>query len=35
MSDFAELTKFAASYAKAWCSQNPENVAAFFAETVR
>ena len=27
-----ELQKFAAHYAKAWCSQDPENVAAFFAE---
>jgi predicted ester cyclase len=27
-----ELKKFAASYAEAWCSQNPQNVAAFFAE---
>ena len=27
-----ELNDFAASYAKAWCSQNPESVAAFFAE---
>jgi hypothetical protein len=27
-----ELNDFAARYAKAWCSQNPENVAAFFAE---
>ena len=27
-----ELTEFAEGYAKAWCSQNPENVAAFFAE---
>ena len=27
-----ELTKFAQRYAKAWCSQNPEGVAAFFAE---
>jgi len=27
-----ELIKFAARYAKAWCSQNPESVAAFFAE---
>ena len=26
------LTEFAARYAKAWCSQNPESVAAFFAE---
>ena len=30
MSD--ELSNFAQRYAKAWCSQNPENVAAFFAE---
>lgn len=28
----AELTEFAESYAEAWCSQNPESVAAFFAE---
>jgi uncharacterized protein (TIGR02246 family) len=28
----AELEKFAQRYAKAWCSQNPESVAAFFAE---
>ena len=27
-----ELNKFAARYAKAWCSQDPEKVAAFFAE---
>ena len=27
-----ELTEFAKRYAKAWCSQNPENVAAFFAQ---
>ena len=27
-----ELIKFAARYAKAWCSQNPESVATFFAE---
>src|SRR5260370_29380575 len=26
------LTEFAKRYAKAWCSQNPEKVAAFFAE---
>ena len=26
------LTKFAKRYAEAWCSQNPESVAAFFAE---
>jgi uncharacterized protein (TIGR02246 family) len=31
MSD-AELRAFARRYAKAWCSQNPEGVAAFFAE---
>jgi predicted ester cyclase len=28
-----ELTKFAKRYAGAWCSQNPESVAAFFAES--
>jgi predicted ester cyclase len=28
----AELTKFAKRYAEAWCSQNPESVATFFAE---
>jgi predicted ester cyclase len=27
-----EIDKFATRYAKAWCSQNPESVAAFFAE---
>jgi steroid delta-isomerase-like uncharacterized protein len=27
-----ELIKFAKRYAEAWCSQNPESVAAFFAE---
>src|SRR5438309_934511 len=27
-----ELTRFAQRYAKAWCSQNPESVAAFFAK---
>ena len=26
------MTEFATRYAKAWCSQNPESVAAFFAE---
>ena len=31
MSD-PELEKFAKRYAKAWCSRNPESVAAFFAE---
>jgi predicted ester cyclase len=28
-----ELTDFAKRYAEAWCSQNPEIVAAFFAES--
>lgn len=32
MIDFAELTAFANHYAEAWCSQNPESVAGFFAE---
>ena len=32
MNDCAELDKFAQRYARAWCSQNPESVAAFFAE---
>lgn len=32
MMDHAELNKFANSYAEAWCSQNPESVAAFYAE---
>ncbi|HET9366523.1 MAG TPA: ester cyclase [Candidatus Udaeobacter sp.] len=32
MSDLAELTKFAKRYAEAWCSHDPEKVAAFFAE---
>src|SRR5438046_9353368 len=27
-----KLKEFANRYAKAWCSQNPESVAAFFAE---
>ena len=27
-----DLTAFAARYAKAWCSQDPESVAAFYAE---
>ena len=31
MVDLAERTKFAKRYAEAWCSQNPENVAEFFA----
>ena len=32
MNDRAALTTFAKAYAEAWCSQNPESVAAFFAE---
>jgi steroid delta-isomerase-like uncharacterized protein len=32
MNDRAHLSDFAQRYAKAWCSQNPESVAAFFAE---
>ena len=32
MDELAEITKFAKSYAQAWCSQDPEKVAAFFAE---
>jgi uncharacterized protein (TIGR02246 family) len=31
MNDLAETTRFAQLYAKAWRSQNPESVAAFFA----
>jgi predicted ester cyclase len=27
-----ELTEFARRYARAWCSQDPEKVAAFYAE---
>src|SRR5436305_7082151 len=32
MNDRGQLDKFAQRYAKAWCSQNPDSVAAFFAE---
>lgn len=32
MNKRGHLENFAARYAKAWCSQNPESVAAFFAE---
>ena len=32
MNDRTEITEFAKRFAEAWCSQNPENVAAFFAE---
>ena len=28
-----ELTKFAKRYAEAWCSQDPEKVAAFYAKS--
>ena len=30
--DITELNKFGSRYAKAWCSQDPGSVAAFFAE---
>lgn len=33
MNDLAELTTFAKGYAKAWCSQDPERIAKFFAES--
>ncbi len=33
MNALAELTTFAKRYAEAWCSQNPETVAASFAES--
>lgn len=32
MNDLIKLEKFAQRYAKAWCSRNPESVAAFYAE---
>ena len=32
MNDLAKTITFAKRYAEAWCSQNPENVATFFAE---
>ena len=32
MNDLTVLKKFAKRYAEAWCSQDPEKVAAFFAE---
>ena len=32
MNDLTNLKTFAKRYAEAWCSQNPESVAAFFAE---
>lgn len=33
MNDDSELTKFAKRYAEAWCSQDPEKVAAFYAKS--
>jgi hypothetical protein len=33
VNDDPELIKFAQHYAEAWCSQNPEKVAAFYANT--
>ena len=33
MDDDPELTKFAQLYAEAWCSQDPEKVAAFYAKS--
>ena len=32
MNDLATITTFAKRYAEAWCRQNPQKVAAFFAE---
>src|SRR6266404_8283788 len=32
MKNLDELDNFATRYAEAWCSQNPQSVAAFFAE---
>src|SRR6266478_911184 len=32
MNDLTVLKKFTKRYAEAWCSQDPESVAAFFAE---
>jgi uncharacterized protein (TIGR02246 family) len=32
MNDLTDLKTFAKRYAEAWCSQNPESVAAFYAE---
>jgi predicted ester cyclase len=32
VNDPAKITTFAKCYAEAWCSQNPESVAAFFVE---
>ena len=32
MNNLVKITTFAKRYAKAWCSQNPKSVAAFFAK---
>ena len=32
MNERRDMENFAACYAKAWCSQNPQSVAAFFAK---
>ena len=32
MNDLTVLKKFAKRYAEAWCSQDPDKVAAFFVE---
>jgi SnoaL-like protein len=32
MNDLAQVTTFAKRYAEAWCSQDPESVAAFYAQ---
>jgi predicted ester cyclase len=32
MNDDSELTNFAKRYAEAWCSQDPERLAAFYAK---
>jgi uncharacterized protein (TIGR02246 family) len=32
MNDLAKIATFAKRYAEAWCSQDPESVAAFYAE---
>jgi len=33
MNELAKLEKFARRYAKAWCSRDPEKVAAFYAKS--
>jgi uncharacterized protein (TIGR02246 family) len=32
MNDLAELSEFAKRYAEAWCSKDPDQVAAFYSE---